>query len=84
MGLEKVLSRPLKIYNSDSHSRGTFVGGACPAYAWVVGFLHVYVGVVPRTARNFRRVQGNAPYLSIFVYQVCCWMCCCMLVGTAS
>jgi O-acetyl-ADP-ribose deacetylase (regulator of RNase III) len=29
----------------------------------VDGFLNVYVGAVPRTARNFRRVQGNAPYI---------------------
>jgi len=30
-----------------------------PAEAGVVGILNVYVGAVPRTARNVRRVQRN-------------------------
>ena len=104
---EKASSKPRKIYNSVSHSSGTFVGCVVgdseyvkctpssppPCLRGVIlnakrnnkldlfritllaeparrmpglsAFLHVYVGAVPRTARNFRRVQGNAPYLRI-------------------
>jgi hypothetical protein len=38
-----------------------------PEQSVVVGLINVYVGAVPRTARNFRRVQGNAPYIGRFV-----------------
>ena len=43
----------------------SFLAQPAPAEAGVVGFLNVYVGAVPRTARNFRHVQGNAPYVGL-------------------
>jgi hypothetical protein len=57
---------PSPYTSTNSKSKRYFCWQGTPAYAWVViGFLNIYVGAVPRTARNFRRVQGNAPYIGL-------------------